>query len=136
MNQNLEQYQVKEHSSMLIARVFEQKINALMDYLTVKQIFGKVDAYIQVTEWQKRGYSHAHILITLREENKIRGADMIDRIVSAQIPDPEDNPDLYRIVKDFMRHGPCGKINKNCACMQKDKKHCDKKYILNIFFAF
>lgn len=38
----------------------------------VKNIFGVPVAHIYVIEYQKRGHPHAHIGITLREEDKIK----------------------------------------------------------------
>lgn len=43
-------------------------------------------------KWQKRGLPHAHLLIWLC--TKIN-ATAIDRIISAEIPDPKLNKDLH-----------------------------------------
>jgi hypothetical protein len=43
-------------------------------------------------EWQKRGLPHAHILIWLK--NKIHLAE-IDNVISAAIPNPEEDPELF-----------------------------------------
>lgn len=48
-----------------------------------------------------------HMLITLADEDKIRTVEQIDRLVSAEVPDPDLDPSLHEIVKDNMIHGPC-----------------------------
>jgi hypothetical protein len=50
----------------LIARVFQIKLDAMIDDITKKQLFGKVVGYMYAMEWQKRGLPHAHILILSR----------------------------------------------------------------------
>ena len=40
--------------------------------------------------------------------------------ILAEIPDENDEPELCEIVKPCMIHGPCGSLNPNCVCMQKN----------------
>jgi hypothetical protein len=51
----------------LVTRVFEQKLKELHDDIFNKRMFGRVLAYIQCVEFQKRGNPHAHILVTLEK---------------------------------------------------------------------
>jgi len=48
----------------------------------------------------------------------------IDSIISAEIPDKSVDPLGYSIVDEFMVHGPCGELNKKCACMKNNR--CSK----------
>ena len=74
-------------------------------------------------ERQKRGLPHAHILIWLK--NKIT-PDQIDSVISAELPDPEKDPCLFKVIVKNMIHGPCGNINPRSSCMEDGK--CTKRY--------
>jgi hypothetical protein len=50
----------------IVARVFKQKLDALIQDIQTNHIFGVPVAYVYVIEFQKRGLPHAHILIILR----------------------------------------------------------------------
>lgn len=76
----------------LVARVFKGKLQALLKELKEDQIFGRVVARLYVIEFQKRGLPHAHILISFAAEDKLRGPDDFDSVVSAQLPDKEMHP--------------------------------------------
>ncbi|KIH67100.1 hypothetical protein ANCDUO_02572, partial [Ancylostoma duodenale] len=94
--------------------------------LKCRQLFHQfiVDMYAKIEiEWQKRGLPHAHILVWLKD--KIHPT-QIDSIISAEIPNPDQDPGLYEIITKNMIHGPCGPLNPNSPCM-KDRK-CTKKY--------
>ena len=62
----------------LIARVFKQKLKTMMKMISSKGvgIFGGVRAWLYSIEFQKRGLPHAHILVWLTPENKIRPDDI------------------------------------------------------------
>jgi hypothetical protein len=74
-------------------------------------------------EWQKRGLPHAHILIWLKDKIK---SDQIDSIISAELPDRQQDLRLFEIIVKNMIHGPCGSINPNSSCMKDGK--CTKRY--------
>ena len=59
-----------------------------MNDILKKNVLGKVKAHTVTIEWQKRGLTHAHILLIMADEDKPKTPEMIDRIVSAEIPDP------------------------------------------------
>lgn len=95
----------------LTARVFHIKLQELLKDLLQKDCLGKVIAYIYVIEFQKRGLPHAHFLLILVPENKLRSTENYDTIVSAEIPNPMSHPLAYETVSTMMIHGPCGAIN-------------------------
>lgn len=107
----------------LTARVFKQKLKALMDFIVKIQVFGEVRCWMYSVEWQKRGLPHAHIFIWL--VNKI-SPDEIDNVISAEIPDETTDPELFEIVTTNMIHGPCGAINIHSPCMVDGK--CTKRF--------
>ena len=53
--------------------------------------FGVVDAMCHVVEFQKRGLPHGHILLVLKDGDKLRCVDDYDSVVSAEIPDEAVN---------------------------------------------
>ncbi|CAI6356259.1 unnamed protein product [Macrosiphum euphorbiae] len=82
------------------------------------------DRHDIIARWQKRGLPHAHLLVWLVD--KIRPND-VDVIISAELPNPEIDPELFEIVKKHMVHGPCGHMNPNSPCMGENQK-CSKRY--------
>ncbi|XP_063912265.1 uncharacterized protein LOC135129114 [Zophobas morio] len=106
----------------IIARVFHLKVKAIMSLLTKGNLFGKVCCFMYSVEWQKRGLPHIHILLWL--EQRISAVN-IDNVICAEIPDPQKDPILYKIIKTNMIHGPCGNLRKS-PCMKGGC--CSKKY--------
>ena len=107
----------------LLARVFRQKLIKLINIVTKSHVFGPTRCWMYSIEWQKRGLPHAHILIWLK--NKIK-SDQIDSVISAELPNPQQDPRLFEIICKNMIHSPCGAINLNAPCMKDGK--CTKRY--------
>ena len=120
----------------IVARVFKQKKNQIMNDLKHGCIFGKVVAHMHVVEFQKRGLPHVHILIILDNQDRPTSPEKVDSIVVAELPpSPDDTDDnnekaqrkrLQDIVITNMVHGPCGAANPKCPCMEDGK--CTKKF--------
>ena len=83
-------------------------------------------AIFHTIEFQKRGLPHMHCLIFLHPDDKILDANQVDNIVSAQLPDPIEDPLLYETVTTCMLHGPFGDEKPNAPCMVDGK--CSKNY--------
>eukprot|EP00966_Prymnesium_polylepis_P257759 5954856-Prymnesium_polylepis.2 len=141
----------------IVARVFRIKCDELMDDLKKKGIFGRTVAHLHVIEFQHRGLPHAHILIILAAEHRLKSPEDIDACISAELPvkpieplraDFADNADgdntfaeahddwkgklsqwkeLIELVCEHMQHGPCGTENPTAACMQEDGT-CKRQY--------
>ncbi|KAM0874511.1 hypothetical protein ACQ4PT_037356 [Festuca glaucescens] len=82
---------------------------------------------LHTIEFQKRGLPHAHILVWKDKEKcgEVTPA-LIDSFISAEIPDPVEDPLGYALVAEFMMHGPCGEDNPKCPCMKDGV--CSKKF--------
>lgn len=110
----------------LVARVFHLKLKELLKDITVKNVFGKVIAFVYTIEFQKRGLPHAHILLILHPTCKPKSSDDYDMYVTAEIPSQTTTPELYKIITQHMIHGPCGPPNPKSPCMEDGK--CSKQY--------
>lgn len=94
-----------------------------MKFIVKYKIYGKIRCWMYSIEWQKRGLPHVHILIWC--ETKIL-PNMIDSLISAELPDPQKDAILFEIVRRHMIHGPCGSLNPNSPCMKDGL--CSKRY--------
>ncbi|CAF1468876.1 unnamed protein product [Rotaria magnacalcarata] len=102
----------------LLARVFRQKVIKSMNIITKSHVFGPARCWMYSIEWQKRGLPHAHILIWLKDKIK---PDEIDSVISAELPDRQQDPRLFQIIVKNMIHEPCGSINPGSSCMKDGK---------------
>ncbi|XP_071741246.1 uncharacterized protein [Rutidosis leptorrhynchoides] len=80
------------------SRMFKIKLNRLMDDIKHNKIFGTV---------KLRGLPHAHICIFLDERDKLPDPEDIDEYIWAELPDKDEDPELYQLVSELMIHGPC-----------------------------
>lgn len=132
IQENLEEGETSWDRPELVNRVFNLKLDKLIELITESNIFGNVIAIIYTVEFQKRGLPHAHILLILDRNSKLNTPQDIDRCVSAELPNPNTNPVLFNLVSTLMIHRPCQnnadavcKINNRCS------KNFPKPYIEN-----
>jgi hypothetical protein len=78
-----------------------------------------------VTEFQKRGLPHVHMLLVLDNNDKLHDPEHYDSVVKAEIPKKECEPQLHEAALKHMIHGPCGILNPKSLCMKDGK--CKKK---------
>ena len=85
---------------------------------------------VYTVEFQKRGLPHAHIVLWLADEDKLKTPEDIDEVICAEIPDEETDTIGYRAVSQLMMHGPCGEANPKCPCMFRGRcgKHFPKPF--------
>ncbi|XP_021995336.1 uncharacterized protein LOC110892485 [Helianthus annuus] len=110
----------------ILCRLFKIKLDAIIKDIKDNSLFGKVDAVVYTVEFQKRGLPHAHICLFMNLNDKLHTVEHVDPFISAEIPNKDEDHELYSLVREFMIHGPCGSYNMNCPCMI-DKK-CSKNF--------
>jgi hypothetical protein len=101
--------------------MFKIKLKELINDIHKKHILGRTIARIYVTEFQKHGLLHAHILIFFAEDYKPHVVEDVDRMISAELLNPETNKFAHETVAICMMHGPCGAVFPNAPCMEDDK---------------
>ncbi len=116
----------------LCSRVFRLKLKEIMKELKSGKVFGPYKSHLSVIEWQKRGFPHAHIVVTFQGAGPQR-LNQLDKWVWARIPDKSiANGELREKVLKYMIHKPCGAFNVNSPCMQlnrdTNRKKCNKHF--------
>ncbi|GJY83835.1 ATP-dependent DNA helicase PIF1-like protein [Tanacetum coccineum] len=114
----------------VMSRVFKIKLDQLMKDLKDLRLFGLV----YTVEFQKRGLPHAHICLFLHKDDKMPSVDQIDKYISAEIPDKNEDLNLYKLVSDFMMHGPCGEDDPTHVCMANGK--CPDRVSARLYETF
>ncbi|XP_074342127.1 uncharacterized protein LOC141702405 [Apium graveolens] len=105
----------------VVARDFKMKVDQLIDMIKKKNCFGRCVGVMHVIKFQKHGLPHTHILIWLHPDDRPKTIEQIDKMVSAEIPDPEIDPVGYNAVSNYMIHGPCGSDYTKSPCMVKER---------------
>ena len=126
ITRELESHQTDQDRPDIVTRVFKLKLKVLLKELIEDNVLGRTVAHMYVIEFQKRRLPHAHILLILNSADKPRTSDDVDAIVSAEILNQHQYPELYETVANCMLHGPCEPLHSNASCMKDDK--CSKKY--------
>ena len=67
-----------------------------------------------------------HLLIELQREYKFTTPAEVDAIISAEFPDLQTHPRLFRLVSDMMTHSPCGEHKHDAPCIQN--RYCSKYF--------
>ncbi|GJU88947.1 putative reverse transcriptase domain-containing protein [Tanacetum coccineum] len=91
---------------------------------------------LYTVKFQKRSLPHCHTLLWVDSVSKIQEPEDVDRLISAKLPDPQTEPQGYKVVSEMMIHEPCGAVNMSATYMQGDKctKNFPKKFTPKTFF--
>ncbi len=81
-------------------------------------------AHIVLPSDQARGLPHAHMLLILA--SPLLSTRHIDKIVSAEVPDPHQHPILHELVQDLMIHTPCD-LDDSAGC-RADNQACKRHF--------
>ncbi|CAN0925707.1 ATP-dependent DNA helicase PIF1 [Linum grandiflorum] len=93
------------------------------DAMALCRHYKNPDLFITFT-CNKRGLPHVHIILWLADDCKPKTAALVDKIISAELPDPLIDPVGYDAVTKFMVHGPCGDSRPSSPCMKHGR--CSK----------
>ncbi|KAL6196751.1 hypothetical protein ACLB2K_032365 [Fragaria x ananassa] len=118
--------QVAQDRPDLATRIFRSKFEEMENDVVKKGVLGTVVAYVYVIEFQKRGLPHVHMLLILGDDDKLNNPDDYNTIVRAEIPDQDEEPELYNAVLGHMIHGPCGVHKRTAPCMKRES--CKRGY--------
>ena len=91
----------------IVNRVFLAKKHIFMSDVINKCVLGRTQAYVSVDEFQKTGLSHTHLALILDPVDRPSEPIEVDRILTAEIPSPEEDAELHNLVMTFMIHRPC-----------------------------
>ena len=68
----------------------------------------KFHAVLYTVEFQKRGLPHCHILLWNENNSRVTTTADVDRYVCSELHSELSDPEGFRVVSEFMMHGPCG----------------------------
>ncbi|XP_031779863.1 uncharacterized protein LOC107982020 [Nasonia vitripennis] len=124
ITENLLPHQQVSDRPDIVARVFHLKKERLLDFIIKKNCWTSCSICIFI-DFQKRGLPHMHLLITLAHGFKITTPEIVDKFISAEIPDAQKLT-LQEIVLKNMIHGPCGNW---CKVEGKCSKKFPKRFV-------
>ena len=90
----------------IVSRVFSRKNSLFQEMVCKKNVLGKISASVWNMEYQKRCLQHVHGLYWVENDHHVIAN--IDLYVIAEIPHPDEHPELHQLVVRHMIHGPCG----------------------------
>ncbi|KAL3987884.1 ATP-dependent DNA helicase PIF1 [Sarotherodon galilaeus] len=93
-------------------RMFDKRVEALFRDLLLSpaEPLGKVIDYFYRVEFQHRGSPHIHCLLwvegapVFEEDDDQTVVDFINKYITAQLPDPHKQPELYKKVTEVQKH--------------------------------
>ncbi|XP_057540208.1 uncharacterized protein LOC130818165 isoform X1 [Amaranthus tricolor] len=74
------------------SRVFKMKLDNMVKDLKRENLFGRVLTLVYSIEFQKGELPHAHIVLFLHRDDKISNPVDIDKFISVEMLDKEENP--------------------------------------------
>ena len=118
----------------ITVRIFHKKLKVLLNNLRNCHYFGnsKIVYELRVIEYQHRGLPHAHLVFKLSDspsrDDENGCCRWIDNWISAELPDPIEQNELYCAVCNHMLHKCSNGVN---GCIGKDGL-CKKGYLIYI----
>ncbi|XP_035835770.1 uncharacterized protein LOC110888207 [Helianthus annuus] len=81
----------------IMSRLFKLKLDAICKDLKERHLLGKAAAFVYTIEFQKRGLPHAHLCLFMEDEYKLPTVDHVDAFICAEIPNRNEDPELYTL---------------------------------------
>ena len=88
VTQELRPGEMWEDRPDIVSRVFNILRAEMVDELCKKKLFGVTPGRFFTIEYQKRGLPYIHLVLFLEERERFLDAAHIDKMVSAELPDP------------------------------------------------
>ncbi|XP_072084365.1 uncharacterized protein [Arachis hypogaea] len=85
----------------IACRVFHANMKCLLNDLKNGVFFGPLNAGMYTIEFQKRGLSHAHILLWLDGRNRLQNIKIVDELICAELSNPMKFPHLYSVFVNY-----------------------------------
>ena len=109
-------------------RLFDKRVEALFRDLLLSnaQPLGKVIDFFYRVEFQHRGSPHIHAMLWVDGAPELdvcddqTVCDFVDRYISAQLPDPETQPELFQKVSEVQKHSK----NHTRSCFKSVNSGC------------
>ncbi|KAK0145562.1 hypothetical protein N1851_015516 [Merluccius polli] len=104
--------EILRSNPVTLMRLFEKRVDALMTDLILSpaQPIGEVEDYFYQVEFQARGSPHIHLLVWIKDAPEFGDDDddkiikFIDQYITCQMPDPNADPELHKIVSEVQVH--------------------------------
>ncbi|XP_076947968.1 uncharacterized protein LOC143620067 [Bidens hawaiensis] len=88
-----------------------------------RDIFVNKVGAVYMVEFQKRGLPHTYICLFMQKEDKLPNVEHVDPYISAEIPNKNEDPELYNLVAELMMHD--NKCSKNFPKKFQDETSID-----------
>ena len=115
-----ERTKLLNENQVLVARHFQYKVQVFFKELILDGPLGKTKYYALHNEFQERGSPHVHAFIWILDapkiENKFAYLAFVENSIGASLPDPQNEPEMFALVKTFQIHShsrTCWKYKKN-----------------------
>jgi len=119
-----ERTKILNSNPVLLARHFQYRVESFFKQMIINGSLGKVIHYAIRVEFQVRGSPHIHSLLwvenapVLSNETKYEYTKFVDTAVKCQLPNKENDEELFDLVKTYQTHShskSCRKY-KNIDC--------------------
>ena len=110
-----------------LMRIWNAKWLQFVKDIVQGQVFGICIANIWAGEYQGRTLPHAHLTITLDQNDAPMKVNEYDKFVCAELPFREENDELFKLVTSVMLH-VCGERRPGQKCCNNKENKCSKGF--------